>query len=162
MASQSMPAEVRFPRVPAEASAPVAPNMSTAANMSTAPNMSTPRNLGDGLWFVPMSAQWAARLDIDAGFSPGQPIVGFEVLTAGVIAFAERLSTTCVIGFIERTYGLEVIDCAVAWADGRIVAGPSGTAVTADNQISAATEILDALGIDSARHASVLTALADG
>lgn len=131
--------------------------MSVAAS-----NVGTARNLGDGLWFVPMSAQWAARLDIDAGFSPGQPIVGFELLTAGVIAFAERLSTTCVIAFIERTYGLEVIDCAVAWANGRIVAGPSGTAVIADNQISAATEILDALGIASARHASVLTALADG
>jgi hypothetical protein len=120
------------------------------------------RRLSEGLWFVPMSARWAARLDVDAGLSPGQPIEGFELLTAGVIAFAERLSSSCVVAYIERTYGLELVDCAVAWADGRIVAGPSGTSVTAETQASAANEVLDALGVAAADHASVLTALADG
>lgn len=125
------------------------------------PGVINARRLSEGLWFVPMSAPWAARLDVDAGLSPGQPIEGFELLTAGLIAFAEHLSGSCVVAYIERTYGLELVDCAVAWANGRIVAGPSGTSVTAETQASAANEVLEALGVASADHASVLTALAD-
>ncbi len=127
-----------------------------------APGVINACRLGEGLWFAPMSARWAAQLDVDAGLNPGQPIEGFELLTAGLIAFAEQLSGSCVVAYIERTYGLELVDCAVAWANGRIVAGPSGTSVTAETQASAANEVLEALGVASADHASVLTALADG
>lgn len=121
----------------------------------------TSREISPGVWFIPMSSKWAAALDVADGRAPGQPMEGFELLSAGVIAYAEGLSTAHVVGYLERTYGLQLVDCAVAWHRGRITAGPSGSAVTASSQRSAVNDILDALGIDPSAQPALLTALAD-
>ncbi len=125
------------------------------------PVSSPAQSLAPGLWFLPMSQAWAHALDLEDGRVPGQPMVGFELLTAGVIAWAEGISHQHVVAYVERTFGLQLVDCAVAWAAGRIEAGPSGSAVTAVSERSAVNDVLDALHIDPSDQPAVLTALAD-
>ncbi len=119
------------------------------------------RSLALGLWFLPLSSEWARVLDLADGRAPGQPMEGFELLTAGVITYAEQLSHSHPVAYVERTHGLQLIDCAVAWDRGRVSGGPSGSAVTAEFERSAINEVLDALGIDPSVQPAVLTALAD-
>jgi hypothetical protein len=86
---------------------------------------------------------------------------GFTFLSAGVIAYLELHSAHGVVGYAERHWGLEIVDCAAAWHRGKLVAGPIGTAVHADATASAFSEVLTALGLDPFHHAEVFRAIAD-
>jgi hypothetical protein len=117
--------------------------------------------LPHGLGFVPMTPQWMSEIDELTGCSPNALMPGFELLSAGVIQHVETMSQYGVVGYFERRWGLEIVDCAVAWNRQRIVAGPLGTSVTADASVSALSDVLDALGIESVHHTEVLRAIAD-
>jgi hypothetical protein len=117
--------------------------------------------LAAGLVFVPMTLARVADLDDLTRQSATVMMEGFSRLSAGVIAVAESESRHGPIGYLERTWGLEIVDCAVAWHRGKVIAGPSGTSVTADVVASAATELLSALGISSDAWPAVLRQLAE-
>jgi hypothetical protein len=113
------------------------------------------------LALVSMTPEWMRDID-DLTRQPVSVLMtGFELLTAGVIEYAESLSQHGVLGYVERRWGLEIVDSAVAWHRGRIVSGPSGTSVTADSPSSAFSSVLVALGLDHFQQTEVLAAVAD-
>ncbi len=114
-----------------------------------------------GLAFVKMTLEWMEDIDDLTRQAAGAIMPGFELLSAGVIEFAESVSSHGVVGYVERKWGLEIVDCAVVWHRGKIVSGPLGTSVTADAATSAFTDVLDALGIRRHDHRAVLRAVAD-
>jgi hypothetical protein len=118
------------------------------------------QQLAAGLVFVPMTLARVADLDDLTRQSATVMMEGFSRLSAGVIEFAESASKRGPIGYLERSWGMEIVDCAVGWYLGKVIAGPSGTAVTADDATSAATELLSALGIASNDWPAVLEQLA--
>jgi hypothetical protein len=121
------------------------------------PVIGLPHELG----FIPMTVQRMSEIDELSSQPVGALMVGFELLSAGVIQYAESMSQHGVVGYFERKWGLEIVDCAVAWHHQRIVAGPLGTSVTADASVSALTDVLSALGVEPDHHVEVLRAIAD-
>jgi hypothetical protein len=118
-------------------------------------------DLPHGLVFVRMTVDWMNDIDRLTQQPAGAIMPGFELLSAGVIQFAESVSAHGVVGYVERKWGLEIVDCAVAWHFGRIVSGPLGTSVTADAAASAFTDVLTALDCDLQTHQAILRAVAD-
>jgi hypothetical protein len=118
-------------------------------------------SLPHGLALVRMTPEWMRDID-DLTRQPVSVLVtGFDLLTAGVIEYAESLSQHGVLGYVERRWGLEIVDSAVAWHRGKTVSGPSGTSVTADSPDSAFSAVLVALGMNRFQQAEVLAAVAD-
>lgn len=108
---------------------------------------------------IVMTPTW--RADVDELVGSTVLMEGFELLSASVIEMLSEHSHRGPVGYVERTWGFEIVDCAACWEHGKISAGPLGTAVTADGSNSALNEVLGALGIDRYHHPAVLRALAD-
>jgi hypothetical protein len=117
--------------------------------------------LAPDLWFVTMSAEIAQALDRADGRDPGPPMIGFDLLSAGAISFAEQTSTLVALAYFERSYGLELVDCAVAWDGGRVSAGPTGSSATGNDERTALNVVLDALGVSPGDQPALMTRLSD-
>ncbi len=116
--------------------------------------------LPHGLAICRMTPEWMADIDDLVRQPVSVLMTGFDLLSAGVIEFAESQSRHGVLGYVERRWGMEIVDSAVAWHHGKIVAGPLGTAVHADDADSAFSLVLTALGINSHGQREVLSAVA--
>jgi hypothetical protein len=118
-------------------------------------------SLPHGMALVRMTPQWMVDID-DLTQQPVSVLMtGFDLLSAGVIEYAQSVSQHGVLGYVERRWGLEIVDSAVAWHRGKTVAGPSGTSVTADSPNSAFSAVLHAFGLDLAQQTDVLCAVAE-
>ena len=119
------------------------------------------RVLPHGLAAVGMTQAWREDID-DLTRTPSiNAMEGFELLSAGVIECLEAKSLQGTIAYVERRWGLEIVDCAVAWDRGQIAAGPIGTATTHDDEATGFNTMLTALNIPEALHSEVLQAIAD-
>jgi hypothetical protein len=117
--------------------------------------------LPHGLAVVGMTQAWREDID-DLTRTPSiNAMEGFELLSAGVIECLESKSTQGTVAYVERRWGLEIVDCAVAWERGRIAAGPIGTATAHDDPSTGFNTMLTALEIPAALHFEVLQAIAD-
>jgi hypothetical protein len=117
--------------------------------------------LPHGLALVSMTPQWMVDIDDLARQPVSVLMTGFDFLSAGVIEYAESMSQHGVLGYVERRWGLEIVDSAVAWHRGKTVAGPSGTSVAADSPNSAFSAVLRALGLAPVQQTDVLRAVAE-
>jgi hypothetical protein len=119
------------------------------------------RQLPHGLAAVGMTQAWRESID-DLTRTPSiNAMEGFELLSAGVIELLENQSFQGTVAYVERRWGLEIVDCAVAWDRGKITAGPIGTATTHDDPSTGFNTMLTALEIPEALHSGVLQAIAD-
>jgi hypothetical protein len=117
--------------------------------------------LPHGLAVVGMTQAWREDID-DLTKTPSiNAMEGFELLSAGVIEVIEAKSFQGTLAYVERRWGLEIVDCAVAWDRGKITAGPIGTATTQDDPSTGFNTMLTALEIPEALHSGVLQAIAD-
>jgi hypothetical protein len=117
--------------------------------------------LPHGLAVVGMTQAWRKDVD-DLTKTPSiNAVEGFELLSAGVIEVLEAKSFQGTLAYVERRWGLEIVDCAVAWERGQIAAGPIGTATTHDDPSTGFNSMLTALEIPEALHSEVLQAVAD-
>jgi hypothetical protein len=117
--------------------------------------------LPQGLAVVGMTQAWRKEID-DLTKTPSiNAMEGFELLSAGVIEVLEAKSFQGTLAYVERRWGLEIVDCAVAWERGQIAAGPIGTATTHDDPSTGFNSMLTALEIPEALHSEVLQAVAD-
>ena len=117
--------------------------------------------LPHGLAVVGMTQAWREDID-DLTRTPSiNAMEGFELLSAGVIEVLEAASSEGILAYVERRWGLEIVDCAVAWDRGKITAGPIGTATTHDDPNTGFNTMLTALEIPVALHPEVLQAVAD-
>lgn len=117
--------------------------------------------LPHGLAVVGMTQAWREDID-DLTKTPSiNAMEGFELLSAGVIEVVEAKSFLGTLAYIERRWGLEIVDCAVAWDRGKITAGPIGTATPQDDPLTGFNAMLTALEIPEALHSEVLQAVAD-
>ncbi len=117
--------------------------------------------LPHGLAVVGMTQAWREDIDDLARTPTINAMEGFELLSAGVIECLESKSMQGTIAYVERRWGLEIVDCAVAWERGQITAGPIGTATTHDDPSTGFNTMLTALEIPEALHSEVLQAVAD-
>ena len=119
------------------------------------------RVLPHGLAAVGMTQAWREDID-DLTRTPSiNAMEGFELLSAGVIECLESKSMQGAVAYVERRWGLEIVDCAVAWERGQITAGPIGTATSHDDPATGFNTMLTALEIPEALHSEVLQAVAD-
>jgi hypothetical protein len=124
-------------------------------------NYARVRTLPHGLAAVGMTQAWRETID-DLTRTPSiNAMEGFELLSAGVIEVLENQSFQGTLAYVERRWGLEIVDCAVAWDRGKITAGPIGTATTQDDPSTGFNAMLTALEIPEALHSEVLQAIAD-
>ena len=119
------------------------------------------RLLPHGLAVIGMTQAWRQDIDELTRTPSINAMEGFELLSAGVIEILERKSSLGTIAYIERRWGLEIVDCAVAWNRGKIAAGPIGTATAQDDPETGFNIMLMALEIPDTHHCEVLQALAD-
>jgi hypothetical protein len=117
--------------------------------------------LPQGLAVVGMTQAWREDIDDLARTPTINAMEGFELLSAGVIECLESKSMQGTIAYVERRWGLEIVDCAVAWERGQTTAGPIGTATTHDDPSTGFNTMLTALAIPEALHSTVLQAVAD-
>ncbi len=117
--------------------------------------------LPHGLAVVGMTQAWREDID-DLTKTPSiNAMEGFELLSAGVIEVLEAKSFQGTLAYVERRWGLEIVDCAVAWDRGKITAGPIGTATTQDDPLTGFNTKLTAMEIPEALHSELLQAVAD-
>jgi hypothetical protein len=117
--------------------------------------------LPHGLAVAGMTQAWRKDVD-DLTKTPSiNAMEGFELLSAGVIEVLEAKSFQGTLAYVERRWGLEIVDCAVAWDHGKITAGPIGTATAQDDPSTGFNTMLTALEIPDALHSEVLRAIAD-
>jgi hypothetical protein len=114
-----------------------------------------------GLAVVGMTQAWREEVD-DLTKTPSiNAMEGFELLSAGVIEVLEAKSFVGTLAYVERRWGLEIVDSAVAWDRGKITAGPIGTATTQEDPLTGFNSMLMALEIPEALHSEVLQVIAD-
>jgi hypothetical protein len=119
------------------------------------------RSLPSGLIFIPMTRSLALRIDGHVGVAGGIAITGFELLTAGVMDYAAKASRCGAVAYVERSFGMQLVDCAVAWVDQRVERGPVGSASNGDDAATATSEVLDAFDLSDDDIRAVLGALND-
>lgn len=117
--------------------------------------------LPHGLAVVGMTHAWREDIDELTKTPSINAMEGFELLSAGVIEILEQSSFQGTLAYVERRWGLEIVDCAVAWERGKIAAGPIGTATTHDDSSTGFNLMLTALELPEALHSEVLQAIAD-